>query len=258
MLLGRAAAAKTVAQTAKDGQIGRACDHAFVAKGSGALDQVIWQEQAGLPVHADKVGHHSEPDHTRASEPPHQALGSAIGASPRRLRLPFIAQDQRGVDVSSGRTGGGYLENVWARVRGFHAALSRHHPDAGDRDVPALRFGRRIAFAILGLVGSDQLLAAETSLESDLSEIIQAYEVCLNDAKDRAAAVSNEALRPRFFDAKADTCARIRDANLSTAYSKAGIAATQRERLAIETDMAAMTDALLAGARADLGLPETN
>lgn len=102
------------------------------------------------------------------------------------------------------------------------------------------------------------MAAAETALEADLAEIMRTFEVCLDDARDRTTAVSNEVLRPRFFDAKADACARIRDANLSSAYSRAGIAATQRERLAIEADMAAMTNALLADARADIGLLETN
>lgn len=102
------------------------------------------------------------------------------------------------------------------------------------------------------------MVTAETSLEADLAETMQAFEVCLNDARDRAAAVANEALRPRFFDAKADACTRIRDANVSSAYTTAGITATQRERLTVEADRAAMTDALLAGARAELGLPETN
>lgn len=101
-------------------------------------------------------------------------------------------------------------------------------------------------------------MSAETALEADLAEIMRTFEVCLDDAKDRAAALGNESLRPRFFDAKADTCARIRDANLSSAYSRAVISATQSERAAIEAEMAAMTDALLAGARADLALPETN
>lgn len=124
--------------------------------------------------------------------------------------------------------------------------------------MPAVRLGQGIAFAILGLVGSNQLVAAETALDADLTEIMRDFEVCLNDAKDRAMAVSNESLRPRFFDAKADACARIRDAHLSSAYATAGIAAIQHERAAIEADMAAMTDALLSGAREDLGLQETN
>lgn len=107
-------------------------------------------------------------------------------------------------------------------------------------------------------MGSSQLVAAENALQADIAEIMQTFEVCLDDAKDRAAAVTKEALRPRFFDAKADACARIRDANLSSAYATAGISANQGERAVIEAEMAAMTDALISGARADLGLFEAN
>ena len=122
--------------------------------------------------------------------------------------------------------------------------------------MPALRLGRWIA--VLAFVGSNQLAAEETALKADLAEIMRTFEVCLDSAKDRAAVVGNEALRPSFFDAKADACTRIRDANISSAYATAGISATQGERAAIEAEMAALTDALLANARADLGLSEAN
>lgn len=91
---------------------------------------------------------------------------------------------------------------------------------------------------------------AQTDLETDIGNIMSAYEQCVENAKARTLAVNKEMLRPKFFAAKLAACDRIRDAELSSAYSKAGIAEARRERAEIEEEMAAMTKALLAGARA--------
>jgi len=99
---------------------------------------------------------------------------------------------------------------------------------------------------------------AQTELETEIGNIMSAYEQCVENAKTRTLVVKKEALRPKFFAAKLAACDRIRDAEISSTYSKAGIAEARRRRAEIKEEMAAMTEALLAGARAELGLATSN
>ena len=101
-------------------------------------------------------------------------------------------------------------------------------------------------------------LSAQNALETAVAEIMARYEQCIENAKERTLLVKKEALRPKFFAAKVSACDRLRDAEISIAQANAGIAETREQRAALEAEIAAMTAALLAGARTELGLPTSN
>lgn len=251
----------------------------------GAMDICFGKVSRCLPVHSIQNCAECQTDHPRSSQPLGQGLGALAWSSTRRLCLPFLATYQGRYDVRSRGARRRYLKNVWTRVRGIHPALSGHHAEPGYRDVLALRFGcgarqsraaqsafindaiqstaslrdgnwlMITAICITSLWGFGVL--AQTALPSDLQAIVDRYETCLDAAQTRTREVGNAALRPKFFDALSKQCDRQRDAELSIAQSEAGIARTEAEQDALRAEIAAMTDGLIMGTRAELGLALT-
>ncbi len=100
-------------------------------------------------------------------------------------------------------------------------------------------------------------MSAQTALPSNLQAIVDRYVACLDAAQARTQEIGNAALRPKFFDALSQQCDRQRDAELSIAQSEAGIARTEAEQNVLRSEIAAMTEGLIMGARADLGIEPT-